>query len=129
MKVHQEIFGSLPDGRAVHKYIIPSKNGIELHILSYGGIISTLLVPDSNNRPVDVVLGYDNLDQYLAPHPFFGAMVGRYANRIGGAAFNLNGKNIPLPPTITATTSTGGTPDLTRSSGREVPSHQTVKGE
>lgn len=96
MKVRQELFGQLPDGRPVHKFIIPSKNGMEVHILTWGGTISTIMVPDKKGASVDVALGFDSLDGYLVKHPFFGAMVGRYANRIGGASFTLDGTEYPL---------------------------------
>src|SRR5262249_52274340 len=65
-------------------------------ITNYGGIVTSLLVSDRAGKIADVVLGFDKLDEYLAGHPFFGAIAGRYANRIAGGAFELDGKKYTL---------------------------------
>ncbi len=96
MKIKEELFGHTANRKDVIRYTIPSAAGMELQIINFGGIITSLKVPSRNGTPVDVVLGFDRLDGYLARHPFFGAMVGRYANRIGGAAFTLDEKNYSL---------------------------------
>jgi len=89
-------FGKTPDGRAVDIYTLRNRNGMEARIATYGGIIVSLTAPDRNGRFADVVLGFDNLNGYLKSSPYFGALVGRYANRIGGAKFSLNGKAYKL---------------------------------
>ena len=78
-------FGKTPDGREVDLYTLSNKNGLEVGILTYGGVIQTLKAPDRNGKFKDIVLGFDNLGLYVAKNPYFGALVGRYANRIGNA--------------------------------------------
>ncbi|HMP75506.1 MAG TPA: aldose epimerase family protein [Kiritimatiellia bacterium] len=92
-----EIFGHLPDGRAVHEYVLENGRGLSMHVLDYGGIVTRLNVPDARGRTADVVLGFDHLAPYLERHPYFGALVGRVAGRITGAAFTLDGKRFTLP--------------------------------
>lgn len=83
-------FGTLPDGTAVERFT--AVNGhIELCALSYGGIITSLRAPDREGRPADVVLGFDRLEPYLKNSAYFGALVGRYANRIARGRFELDG--------------------------------------
>jgi aldose 1-epimerase len=99
-QVTKKPFGKTPDGTPVDIYTL--KDGaIEARILTYGGIIQTLKVPDKNGKSADVVLGYDTLDGYTSgpkPNPaFFGALIGRYANRIGGAKFTLDGQTYHTP--------------------------------
>lgn len=89
-------FGTMPDGRPVDLYTLTNANGAVVKITNYGTIITELHVPDRNGQFGDVVLGFDNLAQYLAGHPYFGCTVGRVANRIGGAKFTLDGKTYTL---------------------------------
>ena len=84
-------FGTGPDGKPVDCFLLRNAQGMEVEVLSYGGIIRAIRVPDRSGRMEDVVLGFDTLDAYLAPNPFIGALIGRYANRIGDAAFTLDG--------------------------------------
>ncbi len=77
-------------------YQLKNKNNVTVSITNYGGIITELSVPDKNGTMADVVLGFDNLDQYREKSPFFGAIIGRYSNRIAKGNFNLNGKNYQL---------------------------------
>jgi len=85
-------FGKTPSGAAVELYTLRNKHGMEAHIATYGGIVTALTAPDRRGQYADVVLGFDKLDDYIAhPAPFFGAMVGRYANRIAHAQFTLDG--------------------------------------
>jgi aldose 1-epimerase len=94
--VEQAFFGTMPDGDTVDVYTLTNPNGVELRAISYGGIILSLMVPDRNGEMADVVLGYDNLEGYLEETPYFGAIIGRYGNRIGGASFTLDGTTYPL---------------------------------
>jgi len=96
MTITQEPFGQTADGQKVWLFTMANANGMTVKITNYGGIITHLLVPDRNGVAADVVLGFDTLDKYLAGHPYFGAIVGRYANRIGGAKFTLDGKEYTL---------------------------------
>jgi aldose 1-epimerase len=89
-------FGTAPDGAPVMLYTLRNKNGMEARILNYGGIIQSLIVPDKNGKLGDVVLGYDTLDGYLTNSPYFGAMIGRYGNRIAGGRFTLDGVSYQL---------------------------------
>ena len=89
-------FGTLPDGQAVDVYTLTNANGLELKAIGYGGIITSLRVPDRNGRLDDIVLGFDRLDDYLRDHPFFGAIIGRYGNRIARGQFTLDGKTYKL---------------------------------
>ena len=80
--VTQTPFGTTPDGAPVRLFTLTNANGIELRAITYGGIIVSLKVPDRDGVLGDIVLGYDDLDGYLGDTPYFGALVGRYGNRI-----------------------------------------------
>jgi aldose 1-epimerase len=90
------VFGHLPDGREVHRYELSNVRGFSAGILSYGGIIQSLQVPDASGRRADVVLGFNDLDSYLRGHPYFGCIVGRVAGRISGGKFSLGGRSYQL---------------------------------
>jgi aldose 1-epimerase len=88
-------FGTLPDGRPAHLYTLEVPGGWKATITDYGAIVTSFLVPPKDGSagdPVDVVLGFDTLDGYLAGHPYFGAICGRYSNRIAAGRFELDGK-------------------------------------
>ncbi len=89
-------FGKTPDGQPVDLYVLTNKNGVEAAITNYGGAVVSLKVPDRNGKFADVVLGYDSLDGYVNDKSYFGAIVGRYGNRIGHAQFSLDGKTYTL---------------------------------
>lgn len=91
MKVLREIFGQIPGKGESHLYTITNSNGITLRVSDYGCTIQSILVPDSKGQPGDVLLGFDSLEGYLQAHPYIGTIVGRYANRIAGASFILDG--------------------------------------
>ena len=88
----KELFGKLPDGREVFLFTLRNGNGMEAKITNYGGIIVVLSVPDRHGRLGDIVLGFDSLARYVETHSRFGALIGRYANRIGNAQFTLTGR-------------------------------------
>ncbi|MEU6098062.1 aldose epimerase family protein [Streptomyces sp. NPDC047079] len=91
-----ELFGTLPDGSPVHRWTL-ERGGVRVRVLSYGGIVQSAEVPDRDGRRTDVVLGFADLEGYLRhPEPYLGALVGRYANRIGGARFALDGRTYAL---------------------------------
>lgn len=89
-------FGTAPDGAPVRLYTLRNKNGMTARILNYGGIIQSLVVPDKNGQLGDVVLGYENVDDYVTNSPYFGALIGRYGNRIAHGQFTLDGKAYQL---------------------------------
>jgi len=90
-------FGKTGDGQSVDLYTLTNHSGMEATITNFGGIVVSMKVPDRNGKLDDVVLGYDNLDGYLTNKAFFGALVGRYANRIAHAQFKLNGVTYNVP--------------------------------
>jgi aldose 1-epimerase len=89
-------FGKMPDGTAVDVYTLTNANGVEIKAITYGGIITSLRVPDRAGRLGDVVLGFETLDAYLGDHPFFGGIIGRYGNRIAKGRFALDGRTHTL---------------------------------
>jgi aldose 1-epimerase len=90
-------FGKTADGQAVDLYTLTNANGVVATITNYGGTMVSMKVPDRNGKLADVILGYDNLDGYVSDKPYFGATVGRYANRIAGGQFMLDGMTYHLP--------------------------------
>lgn len=84
-------FGVLPSGDSVHLFTLVNANGIELRAIDYGGIVLSIKTPDRNGTLGDIVLGYDDLAGYVKATPYFGALVGRYANRIAKGKFTLDG--------------------------------------
>jgi aldose 1-epimerase len=89
-------FGAMPDGTPVERVVLRGAGGFEAGIITYGAAVHTLMVPDRAGRAEDVVLGHDDLAGYLAQRRYFGATVGRYANRIAGARFVLDGSDVHL---------------------------------
>lgn len=96
MEIEKVKFGNMPDGREVTRFIMKNKNGVEVHVINLGGIITHLIVPDKNGKLEDVVLGLDNVEGYLRRSPYFGAIVGRYGNRIANGKFKLDGTEYTL---------------------------------
>ncbi|MHA4738403.1 aldose epimerase family protein [Dyadobacter sp. MSC1_007] len=94
--ISKETFGELPDGQKADLYTLTNANGMTVNITNYGGIITKLTAPDKKGEWADVVLGFDSLPPYLKGHPFFGALVGRYGNRIAKGKFKLNGQEYSL---------------------------------
>ncbi|SDE22032.1 aldose 1-epimerase [Dyadobacter soli] len=94
--ISKEAFGQLPDGQQADLYTLTNANGMTVNITNYGGIITKLTAPDKDGKWEDVVLGFDSLAPYLSGHPFFGALVGRYGNRIAKGKFKLNGQEYSL---------------------------------
>ncbi|MGW1022138.1 aldose epimerase family protein [Streptomyces sp. NPDC002577] len=89
--MHSELFGTLPDGTAVHRWTL-ERGGVRVRVLTYGGIVQSAEVPDRDGRSAQVALALPDLQGYLErPGPYFGALVGRYANRIAHGRFPLNG--------------------------------------
>src|SRR3984957_13014893 len=111
-RVTSQPFGKLPDGTPVEIYTL-SDGAFEARIATYGGIVVSLKSPDRNGKSADVVLGFDNLDGYVAnfngpADAFFGALIGRYANRIAHVSFALDGQKYSLPKNNGENTLHGG---------------------
>ncbi|QNU64473.1 galactose mutarotase [Vreelandella titanicae] len=99
--IQTSVFGHLPDGRQVDVYQLTNANGIELRVTNYGGIILSLKTPDMDGKFDDIALGFDSLEAYLSDeyrqaNPYFGAIIGRYGNRIAGGQFSLDGETYSL---------------------------------
>ena len=92
----KEAYGHTADGTPVDLYVLTNAAGMQVSLTNYGGIVTSVLVPDRNGRLADVVLGFDRLAGYLGKHPKFGAICGRYANRIAKGSFTLNGVEYTL---------------------------------
>jgi len=97
MPVVKEEFGAMPDSVPVDAYTLTNSHGLEARIVNFGGILQSLRVPDRNGRLDDVVLGFDSLEPYFINEPYFGAIIGRYGNRIANGKFTLGRKEYSLP--------------------------------
>lgn len=97
MNITKRHFGALEGDAKVHLYTLTNDNGLEVSITSYGGAITSLKVPDRKGVLGDIVLGFETLDAYVANPQYFGALIGRHANRIGKGKFSLNGVDYQLP--------------------------------
>ena len=101
------VFGKLDNGDNVFKYLLKNNN-CEIEVITYGGIITSIKVPDMNNNLIDIALGFNNLDAYLEGHPYFGAIVGRFANRIDNGKFLINEEEYKLALNNNGTSLHGG---------------------
>jgi aldose 1-epimerase len=90
-------FGATTDGQTVLKYVLTNNKGASASVITYGGIVTSLMVPDKSGKMGDVVLGFDNVKSYEEAGPFIGCLPGRYANRIAKGMFTLDGKTYALP--------------------------------
>ena len=102
-------FGTLPDGTAIEAVTLTGSNGVKARIISYGATLQALEVPDRVGRTVDVTLGYDKLSDYIDHPNYWGQTIGRYANRIAGGKFALDGKTYQLTQNDKANSLHGGT--------------------
>ncbi|MFL1551138.1 aldose epimerase family protein [Pseudomonas sp. D47] len=90
-------FGKTNDGTAVEQYILRNSHGMQATVITYGGVLQSLKVPDKNGKVDDVVLGFDDVQGYQGGTAFFGATIGRFGNRLAGGAFELDGKRYQVP--------------------------------
>ena len=94
--INKELFGKKPDGSEVYAYTLTNKSGASARILTMGGILANLYMPDRDGKLADVVFGFDSVDDYLNGGGYQGALIGRYGNRIGSGRFTLNGVTYQL---------------------------------
>lgn len=96
VSISEESFGTLEDGREVQLYTLSNSNDMEVQITNFGGIVTAIRTPDKDGNVENIALGFDSLDKYLSGHPNFGALIGRYGNRIADGEFKLNGETYTL---------------------------------
>jgi aldose 1-epimerase len=131
--VRRELTGARLDGVAIERLSLTNKNGLRLDAITYGGIITSLLVPDRDGAPGDIVLGFDSAARYAVGPlpPYFGALIGRYANRIARGRFTLDGRTYALPVNDPPNHLHGGTRGFDKrvwlAETRKVPGAETVK--
>ncbi len=92
----KKAYGTTPEGENVDMYSLKNANGMQIDVITYGGIITNWTAPDKDGVYEDIVLGYDSLSQYIASNPFFGALIGRYGNRIAKGKFSIDGTEYTL---------------------------------
>lgn len=98
MIITKKIFGTINNQTQVHSFILENDNKMSVEILEFGALVVSIIVSDKNGIIDDVVLGYDNLQDYIKDHTYFGATVGRVANRMGDASFTIEGKKYEVAP-------------------------------
>jgi aldose 1-epimerase len=96
MSLIESVYGKTPEGEEVLQYTLESSTGFSATVMSYGAILTSLKTPDRNGNPSEITLGFDTLAEYLGDHPYFGATIGRFANRIDSGRFNLGGAEYTL---------------------------------
>nr|WP_315165654.1 aldose epimerase family protein [uncultured Flavobacterium sp.] len=94
--IEKSAYGTTEKGEKVDSYKLTNQKGMEVNIITYGGIISSLKVPNKAGKSEEVVIGFNSLDQYMKANPYFGALIGRYGNRIAKGKFTLDGKEYSL---------------------------------
>ncbi|HCW53859.1 MAG TPA: galactose-1-epimerase [Clostridium sp.] len=96
MSISKKLFGTIENEHNIYIYTLENSKGMKVSIINYGGTVTSCVVPDKDNNCVDVVLGYDNIEDYLKGDKFFGAIIGRFGNRIKDGKFTLNGQTYTL---------------------------------
>lgn len=96
MKVSQNLFGKMPDGRDVMHFTFGCASGMQFSIMNYGGIITSVRMPDRTGNIEEITSGFPDFESYLKAHPFFGAIIGRFANRVSSPGFSIDGIEYPL---------------------------------
>ena len=105
----QSTFGKMPDGRSVAAVTLTNANGISAKVIALGATLQSVVMPDRDGKKADVALGYDNLSDYIDTPQYFGSTVGRFANRLAGGRFKLDGKTWQTPINNGANALHGGT--------------------
>ena len=94
--IEKKAFGKTKDGIDINQFLLKNQNGMEISAINYGGIITSWKAKDRNGNYKDIVLGFNNLSEYEGDSPYFGAIIGRYGNRIAKGKFTLNEENYTL---------------------------------
>ncbi|MGH3319843.1 MAG: aldose epimerase family protein [Streptosporangiaceae bacterium] len=97
LTIHKEFFEKTPGGKRVDRYTFGNANGVTVQMLTYGARLQTVRTPDRRGDTADIIMGFDSLDGYINDAEYFGATIGRYANRIGDAKFTIDGKTYHIP--------------------------------
>ncbi|TVR34933.1 MAG: galactose mutarotase [Spirochaetaceae bacterium] len=108
MTVEKSPFGTMPKGQPVERLTVTNGNGFRIGMISYGATLVSVQVPGATGQPVETTLGFDSLKGYLGAHPYFGATVGRYADRIAAGTFSIGKKRVTLPRNAGGNTLHGG---------------------
>ncbi|MEN6385841.1 MAG: aldose epimerase family protein [Phycisphaerales bacterium] len=108
LTVEKSTFGQTPCGQNVNIYTLSNANGMKIKLMDYGAALTSVIVPDKNNKFEDIALGYDNFDSYLCENPYFGGIVGRFGNRIASGRFKLDGTEYILNTNNNGQTLHGG---------------------
>ena len=117
-------FGTLDDGTAIDLYTLKNAKGITAKVITYGATLTELWIPDRSGKSGDVVLGFDNIQGYVGKHPWFGATVGRVANRIAKGKFTLDGKDYSLEINDPPNSLHSGAKDLSHVVWKAEPVHE-----
>ncbi|KRW69970.1 aldose epimerase family protein [Stutzerimonas nitrititolerans] len=121
----QGTFGQMPDGTPIEKYTLKNSNGVQATIITYGGILQALVVPDKNGKGEDIVLGFDDVDGYIKNgNVYFGATIGRFGNRIAEGRFELDGNTYQIPQNDGANALHGGPEGFDTKVWKAKPSNQ-----
>ncbi len=114
MTVARSVFGSIPNGREASKFVVANDNGYQITLTNYGATLVGVHAPDRDGNVAEITVGFDQLERYLGTHPYYGATVGRVANRIGGGCFSLRGTAYQLATNNGAAHLHGGTVGFNR---------------
>jgi aldose 1-epimerase len=107
-EIEQKVFGQTPCGQNVNIYTLSNANGMKIKLMDYGATLTSVIVPDKNNKFDDIALGYDNFESYLCENPYFGGIVGRFGSRIANGRFKLDGVEYVLNTNNNGQTLHGG---------------------
>ena len=127
LTVTKSLFGKMRDGMAVDRYTFSNIHHMQVGILSYGGIVQSVVVPDKDAKLAEIALGFDNLESYVKDSPYFGAIIGRYGNRIAKGEFTFDGKGYQIPTNNGPNSLHGGRRVSIRRSGRQRRSRMQIR--
>jgi len=118
LQIHEEPCGESPDGQKISQFVLSNRHGMRVKIINWGGILTSVEVPDRLGKNANVTLGFKSLENYFENAPYFGGICGRFANRIAGAKFTLDGQEYRLFANIPPNTLHGGKESFIKKSWR-----------